>query len=61
MEKELKVFLKSVYGNDLIYPITENAKLFAELIGKKTFRKHDLEIIKRLGYEVTFSSPDFKL
>jgi hypothetical protein len=41
-----------VYGNELTYPIDENAKRFAELIGQKTFKPRHLEIIKALGFEI---------
>ena len=44
---------KSVYGNDLIYPICETSKKLANLINKKTFANYDLKIIESLGYQIT--------
>jgi hypothetical protein len=55
---ELIVTVKSVYGNDMIYPINDIAKKFANLIGKKTFSKTDLAIISNLGYTITQSTPN---
>lgn len=52
--KTLKLQIKSVYGNDLIYPICEQSKLFAQLINKKTFSYGDLRLIERLGYLITY-------
>ncbi len=50
---ELIVKVKSVYGNDMIYPVNDTAQKFANLIGKKTFSKVDLAIISNLGYKIT--------
>ena len=49
---ELTVKVKSVYGNDLIYPVNETAKKFMDLLGKKTFSRSDLAIIANLGYKI---------
>lgn len=45
--------IKSVYGNDMMYPVNETATKFADLLGKKTFSKVDLAIISNLGYTIT--------
>ena len=50
---ELTYRIKSVYGNDLIYPVNETSIKFANLLGKKTFSKTDLAIIGNLGYTIT--------
>lgn len=49
---QITVLIKSVYGNELIYPVSDNAKLLADLTGKKTLTKEALATIKKLGYEV---------
>lgn len=48
----IQVTIKSVYGKTLIYPVDSNAKVFAELIGKRTLSTKHLELIKSLGYTV---------
>lgn len=50
---ELTYRIKSVYGNDLYYPVNETALKFANLLGKKTFSRVDLSIIGNLGYTIT--------
>ena len=56
MTVEIKI--KSVYGRELIYPINDTAKIFAELMDRKTFTKSQLLIIKKLGAEIKVSEPD---
>lgn len=50
--KTVKVTIKNVYGNELIYPVNRPAKLFANLTGKKTFDETDLETIKALEFKI---------
>lgn len=50
----MKTMIKSVYGKDLIYPVDDEAKLFAELLGKKTFTRLDLKTIEALGHKVEY-------
>jgi len=49
---ELIIKIKSVYGEDKIYPACDTAETFATLIGKKTFSATDLKHIRTLGYTV---------
>jgi hypothetical protein len=46
------VQVRSVYGNEMIYPVCENAKRFASLTGKKTLSQNDLRDIEALGFKV---------
>jgi hypothetical protein len=50
---QLIVEKKSVYGNQLIYPICNKAKLFASISGNKTLLPEVIEDIKKLGYSLT--------
>tara|TARA_R110000751_G_scaffold202280_1_gene306880 strand:- start:884 stop:1069 length:186 start_codon:yes stop_codon:yes gene_type:complete len=52
MEKEINVYYKNVYGNDLCYPSCYDAVVFTELIGQKTLSAYALARIKSLGYKV---------
>lgn len=40
------------YGVEAIYPIDENAKVFARIAGTKTLTRSTLSMIKELGYEI---------
>lgn len=48
----LIVEIKTVYGNEMIYPVNDTAQKFAALIGKKTLNRGDIAIIKELGYTI---------
>ena len=48
---ELEIQIKTVYGNELIYPINDKAMLLTRLLKKKTFTVNDLEILQELGYK----------
>lgn len=49
---EIIVKNKNVYGNELIYPVCEKAKIFAEIANTKTLSLRDLARIKLLGFVV---------
>ncbi len=51
-ENKITIEIKSVYGNDLFYPVCDNAKRFAELTKRKTLLESDLITIKNLGFKI---------
>ena len=53
---EIKLKAKSVYGKVLVYPACETSHLLIRLSGQKTFDDHDLFLIERLGYSVSWQS-----
>jgi hypothetical protein len=52
---------RSVYGKELIYPVCEKAKLFADLVAQKILTDRDISFIKQLGYEVVIQAQEIKL
>ena len=46
------VEIKNVYGNELVYPICDDAKLFAAIASAKTLTLDTLQKIKSLGYAI---------
>ena len=46
------VCIRNVYGNELIYPVCDTAKLLAKLAGRKTLGIGDIKTIEALGYVV---------
>jgi len=52
----LVVSKKNVYGVERVYPICNKAKLFARISGNKTLLPEDIELIKKLGYNLTTES-----
>ena len=59
MDKILYVKKKNVYGNELVYPVCKDAKLFANLTKQKTLSTDDIARIKSLGY--TFKHIEVKI
>lgn len=53
---ELKITTKNVYGNMLMYPANLTAKLFVELLDKKTFTPMDISKIVKLGYKIIYDN-----
>jgi hypothetical protein len=53
MEKKantITVETKNLYGNDLVYPVCDKAKLFASIANTKTLGVYTIVLIKKLGY-----------
>ena len=55
-EMQLVVTKKNVYGVERVYPICTKAKLFASISGNKTLLPDVIELIKKLGYNLTTES-----
>jgi hypothetical protein len=56
MSTNLIVEKKNVYGVERVYPICNKAKLFASISGNKTLLPEVIELIKKLGYNLTTES-----
>jgi phosphate/sulfate permease len=50
--KILAIEIKTVYGNEAIYPANDTAQVFADLIGTKTLGRMKLALIQGLGYSI---------
>lgn len=48
----IKVQFKRVYGNELIYPVCDKSKIFAQMLNAKTLTSNTIRYIKDLGYTV---------
>ena len=55
-EKTIIVKRQSSWGNEWIYPVCTKAKLFASISGNKTLLPGVIELIKKLGYNLTTES-----
>jgi hypothetical protein len=55
---EFLVKLKTVYGNEMVYPACDTSRKFAELLGTKTITPQALKIIRELGYKVEAVLPE---
>lgn len=52
MDKIVKITVRNVYGNDLIYPANALAENFAKLTGQKTFSHAHLQTIEAMGFSI---------
>ena len=52
-EMNLIVSKKNVQGVERVYPVCNKAKLFASISGNKTLLPEVIELIKKLGYNLT--------
>jgi hypothetical protein len=48
----IQVNIKQVYGVERIYPVNDQASILAQLTRKKTLDRTDINLIKKLGYNV---------
>jgi hypothetical protein len=52
MDNVIQVQVKSVYGNQRIYPMNRVAQQFADLLGTKTFPPATIAGLRDMGYTV---------
>lgn len=57
MDMVLEVRIKNVYGNELIYPVNDTAKTFAQLTGAKTLTRQTIDLVVKLGYQIKVEIP----
>lgn len=57
MPQSIKVTIKSVYGNDVVYPACMDAKRFADIAGSKTLTDRTLRLVRDLGYGIEVVHP----
>lgn len=51
--------IRSVYGNEAIYPVCDRAKLFADIAGTKTLTRRTICQMEALGFEIICKQPVF--
>lgn len=54
--KSITVEVRNVYGNTLVYPICDTAKLFARIANKSTLNASILNDVVQLGFQVNTTS-----
>jgi len=48
----IQVKVKNIYGCERIYPVNQKAVWLTSLTRKKTLDRDEIEVIKKLGYQV---------
>lgn len=54
---QIKVTLRNVYGNDVVYPACPDARRFADIAGSKTLTDRTLRLVQDLGYSIEVVHP----
>lgn len=52
MNKKIVIEYRNVYGKTLVYPISDNAKVFTSIAKTTTLSVGNLRNIKRLGFDI---------
>ena len=50
--QSITVKIKNVYGEDKVYPVSDEAILFACIAGTTTLTSSTINMIKQLGYSI---------
>jgi len=48
----IQVKIKNIYGMERIYPVNQKAVWLTSLTRKKTLDRDEIEVIKKLGYQI---------
>ena len=59
--QNITVEIKDVYGVSKVYPVCDEAKIFAAIAGTKTLRPEDIKHIQTLGYAVEIKQREVRL
>jgi hypothetical protein len=51
MKNDIQVFVRSVYGNKLVYPANAEANAMADLLQVKSFNPQQIAKMKAMGFE----------
>jgi hypothetical protein len=57
MTQSIKVGIRNVYGNEVVYPACPASAIFAEIARTKTLTSETLRMIERLGYTIEVEAP----
>jgi len=55
---QITIEIKTIYGKQTIYPVCDNAKLFASIAGTTTLVPAVIKQIRALGYVVNVRQPE---
>lgn len=58
MSNVIRVGIKNNYGKETMYVISEHPYAVAQLTGKKTIDRRDIEALKQLGFTVVLPATE---
>lgn len=57
----ITIQIKEVYGLPVAYPVDDNARIFASMVGNKTLTLKTIKYIRQLGYNVVVKQPELSI
>ena len=54
MEQIITIEKRNVYGNELIYIVSNHAEAIRRLTGKKTIDQNDIATLEKLGFTIRY-------
>jgi hypothetical protein len=60
MAQTITVSVRSIYGNETIYPACKMSAFFCGLAGTKTITSEMLRMIRAQGYEIEVEAPKLR-
>lgn len=54
MEQIITIEKRNVYGNELIYIVSNHAEAIRRLTGKKTIDQNDIATLEQLGFTIRY-------
>lgn len=61
MNTKIKVTIKTQYGNQRIFVVSEHKEALRKLTGRETVTQSDIEALKALGYTFEVEQAEIKL
>ena len=61
MKPNIKVRVKTNYGQQMIYPQCTGAKVFAKMLDQKTLTPLNIKYIRELGYQIVIDTPKVEI
>ena len=59
MDNQIIIEVKNNYGNEVFYPVNDQAKRLATIAGTKTLSPATLSNAKVMGFEINIKSPAY--
>lgn len=61
MKTIIQITIKNVYGNETIYPVNDQARRLAALVGTKTLTQSTLRQAVAMGFQLEYVAPHGRL
>ncbi len=56
---KIEIVRKVSYGKERFYPLSEDAKFMAEITGRPSFTRRQLQLFMLRGWKITLKTPEY--